>query len=81
MIEAGWYDERWMLTVYPVHRELRHTANLLLRERGFRALRLWLDNSVGSARGLVIQSIEFVFDPAGESLLVNESGRNESSRV
>ena len=32
-------------------------------------------------RGLVIQNMEIVFDPAGESLVANESGRNESSRV
>lgn len=81
MIEAGRYDERWVLDVYPVLRELRHIANQLLRDRGFPAMRLWLDKAAGSARGLVIQNMEIVFDPAGESLVANESGRNESSRV
>jgi hypothetical protein len=81
MIEAGWYDECWDLAVYPVLREHRHIANRLLQERGFPALSLWVHKAVRAAQEMVTQRMELVFDPAEESLLANESGRYESSRV
>ncbi len=81
MIEAGWYDERWELTVYLVLREHRHAANLLLREQGLPALRQWLLKAQGRSRGLTTQWINLVFNPAKEALMASEGGQYESSRV
>jgi hypothetical protein len=75
MIAAGWYDERWQLTVYPVLRRLRHLANGLLHEQGFPALRLWLDRAREASRGMSVQKIEMVLDPAQGSLLVRTGDR------
>jgi len=81
MIEAGWYDDRWELSVYPVLRELRYAANRLLLERGFPALTLWLHQAQDVARGMITQRMELVFKPAEKSLTADESGQHESSRV
>jgi hypothetical protein len=75
VIEGGWYDERWELTVYPVLRELRYVANRLLHERGFPALALWLRKAQGQARGMLEERLELVFNPAEQSLEANESSR------
>lgn len=81
LIEAGWYDERWELTVYPVLRGRRHVANRLMLERGLPAVRGWLERGREASQGILVVGIELVFDPAAEALDVREGGRPESSRV
>jgi hypothetical protein len=80
-IEAGYYDQRWELTVYPVLREFRHVANHLLLEQGFPALSRWLRAAEPAAMGIMIRRAVLVFNPADGSLTVNEGGEFESSRV
>jgi hypothetical protein len=75
MIAAGWYNERWRLTIYPVLRELRHLANGLLHEQGFPALRLWLERARTASRGVDVQRVELVFDPAQAALLFRTGDR------
>jgi hypothetical protein len=74
-IAAGWYDERWQLTVYPVLRGLRHLANGLLHQQGFPALRQWLDTAREASRSMNVQRIELVLDPAPGALLVRTGDR------
>lgn len=81
MIERGWYDEHWRLTVFPVLREFRHTANQLLRDQGLPAVCSWLGKAEGLARGIVPQQLELVFNPADGTLEVVEGGRYNDSRV
>jgi hypothetical protein len=81
MIERGWYEERWELTVYPVLREFRHTANQLLRDQGLPAVVTWLGKAEGLARGIVPQQLELMFNPADGTLAVVEGGRYKDSRV
>lgn len=81
MIESGWYDERWTLTVYPVLREFRFAANRLLLDVGLPALCRWLRAAESAARGIKTERAALVFNPAEESLMVTESGEYESSRV
>ena len=73
MVEAGWYDEKWELLVYPVLSECRHTANRLLREQGMPAVVRWLKSS--DRAGWVERSrrVELVFSPADASLAIQES--------
>ena len=81
MIERGWYDERWELTVYPVLREFRHTANQLLREQGLPAVHTWLGKAEMLARGIVTQHLDLVFNPAEKSLAIIQADRYNESRV
>ena len=73
MVERGWYDERWELTVYPVLAEFRHLANRRLREQGLPAVARWLrasDRAGGDPRP---RRIELLFDPVNGSLVDQES--------
>ena len=45
MIERGWYDEHWDLTVYPVLRKTRSIAKGLLVEHGLPALTRWMSGA------------------------------------
>jgi hypothetical protein len=69
MIERGYYDEHWELTVYPVLRELRHMANGLLREQGLPLVVEWLRTSDRSGWRSSKQSIELIFNPVEETLI------------
>jgi hypothetical protein len=81
MIEAGWYNERWELTVYPVLREFRHVAIRLLLEWGFPALSRWMREAEPGSRGITTQRADLVFNPAEGSLTISERTEHESSRV
>ena len=73
MIESGWYDTKWEVTVYPVVRELRHHANCLLRERGLPLVVKWLSGSNRPGWLSRDQRIQFVFSPAEGTLSAQES--------
>jgi hypothetical protein len=62
------YPSEWSLTVYPVLRELRHTASRLLREQGLASVVLWMKDS--GSRGWLEHShrLELLFDPVAETL-------------
>ncbi len=72
MIESGWYNEHWELTVYPVLRVTRHAANRLLIEQGLPTLAGWLRGAESTARGITIQRVELVFNPCPYPLLTSE---------
>jgi hypothetical protein len=80
MIDRGWYNESWKLTIYPVLRELRHLANRLLLERGLPFLSQWLRTSKSAASGITIQRV-LTFNSAEESLVSTERANHESSKV
>ena len=73
MIDRGWYEKKWELTVYPVLRELRHQANCLLRDRGLPLVVQWLRSSEQAGWLSRDQRIELLFHPAEETLSVQES--------
>lgn len=66
-------DEEWRLTIYPVIRELRHSANRLLREVGLLLVTQWLRPSEQASWLFRDQRIELVFDPVAESLSSQEA--------
>jgi hypothetical protein len=68
LIDSGWYEASWQLTVYPVVRELRHLANHLLREQGLPLVIQWLHSSERVGWLSRYQRIELVFNPTEESL-------------
>jgi hypothetical protein len=72
MVESGWYDEKWEVTVYPVVRELRHLANRLIRERGLPLVVEWLRSSKRAGWLSRSQRLELMFNPTEESLSVQE---------
>ncbi len=63
LIEGGWFDEKWVLTVYPVIPKLRHLANRLLREQGLPLVAEWLRSSRQPGWTARQQEIELVFNP------------------
>lgn len=73
MLERGWFDESWQLTVYPVLSEFRHVANRLLREEGLPAIVRWLRSSGRAGWSTRSQRIELVFGPADTSLAAQEN--------
>jgi hypothetical protein len=73
LVESGWYDEKWQLTVYPVLRELRHRASCLLREQGLPLVVQWLRSSASTGWLTRDHRIELVFNPAEETLSSQES--------
>jgi hypothetical protein len=64
LVESGWYDEKWKLTIYPVVRVLRHQANQLLKERGLPLIVEWLRSSRQAGWTTRQHRVELVFDPA-----------------
>jgi hypothetical protein len=72
LVESGWYDAQWQLTVYPVVRELRHLANRLIRERGLPLVAEWLRSSKRAGWLTRDQRIDLVFNPVEELLSVQE---------
>ena len=44
MIESGYYDSRWILMVYALPKDFRHTANLTLKTEVLPKLKKWLNN-------------------------------------
>ena len=81
MVEAGWYGERWELTVHLVLRELSHAANQLLREQGFPTLSLWIPGAERVSRGASTQWLDLEFNPSEESLIASAGSQYNSSRV
>lgn len=63
LVESGWYDEKWELTVYPVIRDLRHLANRLLKDQGLSLIVEWLRSSRQAGWDDRQQRIELVFNP------------------
>ena len=43
LIEMGWYDETWELSVYPVPRERKSATRSLLLTMGLPKIRTWLE--------------------------------------
>jgi hypothetical protein len=41
-MEAGWYDEKWTIYIYPVLQAFRHTAHELLLTAGSKSIAEWL---------------------------------------
>ena len=70
LVESGWFDLRWSLNDYPVLRELRHTVGDLLRHQGLPAVVEWLRGSGVVGWAGRCHSIEFIFNPAENSLSV-----------
>ena len=73
LVESGWYNEKWRLTVYPVARAVRHLANRLIRERGLPLLVQWLRSSERAGWLTRNQRIELQFNPAEETLSAEEN--------
>jgi hypothetical protein len=68
LVESGWYDEKWELTVYPVVRELRHLASQLLKEQGLPLIAEWLRSSQQAGWATRQHRVELVFDPTEETI-------------
>lgn len=68
MVQSGWYDEKWELSVYPVLAEFRSRANRLLQEKGLPAIVAWLQSSNRAGWITTSQWIELIFNPTDESL-------------
>jgi hypothetical protein len=73
MVQIGWYDEKWELSVYPVRSEFRQLANRLLREVGLPAIVTWLRSSGRAGWSANWHRIELVFSPADGSIASQES--------
>lgn len=73
LAEAGFYDEKWELHVYPVLREARHAAHRLLIEQGLPAISRWLRSSKPTTWCQHWQRLEMILDPAAEILTARES--------
>jgi hypothetical protein len=58
MLEGGWYDASWQVTIYAVPREVRHLASGLLREHGLPAVAQWLRSSLSPGWEAHQQKIE-----------------------
>src|SRR4051812_37364768 len=80
MIEAGYYDQRWKLTIYPVLREFRHVANQLLLEQGFPALSRWLRAAETAAVGIMTPPAPPAFNPAHGAPRMKQGGGLGSTR-
>jgi hypothetical protein len=63
LVESGWYDEKWELTVYPVIREMRGSANQALKEQGLPLIVEWLRSSQQVGWAGREQELELVFHP------------------
>lgn len=68
MVEQGWCDDRWMLTVYPVVRAMRSVAHRLLREQGLPRVAAWLRTSERAGWLGRRQRVELIFDPVGPAI-------------
>jgi hypothetical protein len=73
LIEEGWYDASWKLTIYPVLRPLRHAAAELLREQGLPAVVAWLQSAKVPGWLNRRHALELIFDPAGPALTTSQS--------
>ena len=71
LMDIGWYDETWQITVHPVLRDLRHVANGLLREQGLGWLAQWLQSSLAAGWSSQYKTCELIFDPNTGSLSVH----------
>jgi hypothetical protein len=71
MMDAGWYEARWELIVYPVLKEQRRLANVVLNEDGLPFVRQWLGSSHEEGWLSRHQSIELIFDQAGGRITTN----------
>lgn len=63
LVDGGWYEEKWELTVYPVVRELRHLASQALKEQGLPLIAEWLRSSQQAGWVIRQQRLELVFNP------------------
>jgi hypothetical protein len=72
LVESGWYEGHWSVTVYPVRRELRLLAGQLLREQGLAAVVAWLRASGRVGWNTRRHQIALVFDPADTTLSVTQ---------
>lgn len=72
MVDMGWYDEKWELSVYPVLVEFRHVANQLLRDQGLPAVARWLRSAERAGWGMKSRWIVLVFNAAAGSLAASE---------
>jgi hypothetical protein len=70
LVESGWYQGHWSITVYPVLRELRHAAGQLLRELGLPAVVRWLRSSGRAGWDTRQHSIGLVFSPTNGTLSI-----------
>jgi hypothetical protein len=73
MLERGWYDAKWQVTVYAVAREVRHLASDLLREHGLPALVEWLRSSRSPGWENHRQTIELFLNPGEGTLAARTS--------
>jgi hypothetical protein len=72
LVESGWYEGHWSITVYPVRRELRSLAGQLLREQGVAAVVAWLRSSSRVGWNTRRHQIALVFNPADSTLSVTQ---------
>jgi hypothetical protein len=68
LVEGGWYQAHWSITVYPVLRELRHAAGQLLRGQGLPAVAEWLRSSERAGWDTRQHRLDLVFSPAEGTL-------------
>ena len=68
LVEGGWYQGHWSITVYPVLRELRQAAGQLLREQGLPVVVEWLRSSVRAGWDIRQHRLDLVFSPAKGTL-------------
>ena len=74
MIERGWYDKKWQITLYPVLREYRHAARAALLEHALPAVRRWLSQPAASGWENGHRRLEFTLDPAAATVTAAEFG-------
>ena len=77
LIERGWFDAKWSVTVYPVLRELRQVAGQLLREQGLPIVWEWM-HSTTTLPGWEAKhhKLRMVFHPTEGSLVVERHNKN-----
>jgi hypothetical protein len=73
MIESGWYDEQWGLTVYPVASERRQDARRLLLEGGLVSVRRWLSELRDSTWYYGHKRMAIRYDPTSNSIGIDGS--------
>ena len=72
LVAGGWYLAKWSIDVYPVRRELRHAAGLLLHEVGLPAVAEWLRASGRAGWDTRRHVLDLVFNPSEGTLTVSQ---------
>jgi len=74
LVDAGWHDPKWQITVYPVPRPIRHAARLALLKHALPIIRRWLSHPTATTWSTGHRRLEFHFDPAAATVTGKEVG-------